>query len=219
MYPWVTHTHSHLHGECTHRCSYCYMNNPRFGRHANHTGKLRLSEKEFAVDYGTGKTIFIENTNDLFADEVPIGFITEILRHCQMYPENMYVFQTKNPMRYRTQTVQIFLPPKRMFGVTIETNRRLDNNAPPAGERKEWFSFIDESEKTFVTIEPILDFDLDVMLRWMEELKPDFINLGADSKSNRLEEPPAFKVRQLIEGINNLGIEIKEKRNLERLLE
>jgi len=70
MYPWVTHTHSHLGGECPHACTYCYVDNPRFGRPAKYTGPIRLLEDEFKVNYGTGRTIFVENCNDLFAAAV-----------------------------------------------------------------------------------------------------------------------------------------------------
>jgi DNA repair photolyase len=49
MYPWVTHTHAHLGGECPHRCAYCYVDNPRFGRPAKYTGALRLSALRIEV--------------------------------------------------------------------------------------------------------------------------------------------------------------------------
>jgi len=63
MYSWVTDMHTHLGGDCPHACSYCYvntgfMNTPRPKRYC---GPLRLIEQEFNVNYGTGKTIFIEH--------------------------------------------------------------------------------------------------------------------------------------------------------------
>lgn len=78
MYPWVTHTHSHLAGECPHRCSYCYVQamakrSPALKE--RFSGPLRLIEKELDVNYGTGKTIFVEHMNDLFAEKVPQEFI------------------------------------------------------------------------------------------------------------------------------------------------
>ena len=62
-YEWITHAHSHLGGRCVHECSYCYVDNPRFGRPERYKGELRLIEKEFSVNYGSGKTIFMENVN------------------------------------------------------------------------------------------------------------------------------------------------------------
>lgn len=99
MYPWVTHTHSHLGGECSHKCTYCYVNDPVRGRPAKYQGQLRLIEKELTVKYGSGKTLFVEHCNDLLATDVPDEFIRKILNHCWDWPDNIYVWQTKNPER------------------------------------------------------------------------------------------------------------------------
>ena len=72
--------------------------------------------------------------------------------------------------------------------------------------------------RTFITVEPVLDFDVEVMLGWMEKLRAEFINIGADSKGAGLVEPGADKVRALIAGIQAAGIEIRQKHNLGRLL-
>jgi hypothetical protein len=71
--------------------------------------------------------------------------------------------------------------------------------------------------RTFVTIEPILDFDVDILSSWMDKIRPEFVNIGADSKGHNLPEPPYEKVLQLIEKLQAYGIEIREKKNLERL--
>jgi DNA repair photolyase len=216
MYPWVTHTHVHLGGECPHKCVYCYVNNPRFGRPPKYCGPLRLIEKEFSVDYGSGKTIFTENCNDLFAKEVPQAFINRIIAHCLKYPLNTYIFQTKNPARYLTMD-ELF-PDKSLLGCTIETNRdfviKLSQAPSPAAR----ISAMTSLNKTkFVTLEPILDFDVLPMFSALRGIKPDFVNIGADSKGHRLLEPPIEKVDHLIELLQNAGIEIREKHNLERL--
>jgi len=67
MYPWVSNCHSHLGGECEHHCVYCYVEHSKFGRPEKYKGILRLIEEEFSVKYGSGKTIFMEHCNDLFA--------------------------------------------------------------------------------------------------------------------------------------------------------
>ena len=100
MYDWVTHTHSHLAGKCPHECAYCYvqaMANVYPNMKAKYSGPARLIEEELAVDYGAGKTIFIEHMNDLFAEAVTDEMIGRIICHCNGYPENKYVFQIKNP--------------------------------------------------------------------------------------------------------------------------
>ena len=72
-------------------------------------------------------------------------------------------------------------------------------------------------EKKFVTIEPILDFEVVALSNWMKFIKPEFINIGADSKRHNLPEPSMEKVQALIDKLTGYGIEIREKHNLERL--
>ena len=48
-----------------------------------------------------------------------------------------------------------------------------------------------------ITIEPVIDFDLETMISWMENINPIMIWLGYDSKRNRLSEPEIEKVREL----------------------
>jgi len=48
-----------------------------------------------------------------------------------------------------------------------------------------------------VTIEPVMDFDLNVMIDWVENINPCMVWLGYDSGKNRLPEPELEKVRSL----------------------
>jgi protein gp37 len=213
---WVTHTHNHLGGACSHKCSYCYVDNPRFGRPERYKGELRLIEKEFSVNYGSGKTIFMENMNDLFANDVPQSFIWEILVHCQRFPDNTYVFQTKNPMGLIGVPMNLW-PKNVMWGTTIETNRSISeiSKAPSTEERADVMRML--SGRKFITIEPIMVFDLDKMLDMIVSIKPEFINIGADSKNKGLPEPTWLEVMALINRLKKDGIEVREKSNLDRL--
>jgi len=217
MYPWVTHTHSHLAGECPHRCSYCYVGRSRWGRPARYTGPIRAVEDEIRVNYGSGKTIFMEHMNDLWAAEVDDKFITAVLAHCRSYPLNCYVFQTKNPGRY-LEFLE-YLPPRRLLGCTIETNRNFPpeivGKAPKPIERARAMCAI--PGPSFVTIEPILEFDPFVLSVWLNLIGPNFVNIGADSKMSGLPEPGAEDIQAFVATIHH-SIEIREKRNLERLL-
>jgi protein gp37 len=220
---WVTHTHSHLGGRCPHECSYCYVDNPRFGRPERYKGELRLIEKEFSVKYGSGKSIFIESMNDLFADEVGSSFIYRILKHCKEYPDNVYVFQTKNPSRYAyvgriESDCYLTWPEQFILGCTIESNRNMSkiSKSPSTNERAYAMRLL--SGRKFVTIEPILQFDLKEMIDMIVPIKPEFVNIGADSKGNNLPEPTWFEVMSLIDGLKKAGIEVREKSNLDRLM-
>lgn len=220
MYPWVTHTHSHLGGECPHKCVYCYVDNPRFGRPARYQGELRLIEDEFKVNYGSGKTIFIENCNDMFAREVPEYMIDAILDHCRLWPDNRYVFQSKNPHRMAHYSNKPFCFPNNFIcGTTIETNRRMDaiSKAPKPESRVYGMTMI--NAPLFLTIEPVLDFDVDELASMIATVNPDFLNLGADSKGHGLPEPAIDKIHALVNKLREYGIELREKHNLKRLME
>lgn len=218
MYPWVTHTHTHLGGKCRHECIYCYVDNPKFGgRPPKYSGPLRLLEHEFKVAYGSGKTIFIEHCNDLFAADVPADFIFRILNHCHEYRENTYVFQTKNPERFHSIGKFHHFPKHSIFGCTIETNRDMSkiSKAPRAEERAYHMKLL--NARKFVTIEPVLDFDVKILARWIAEINPEFLNLGADSKNHVLPEPTVKKIHDLVDELKQYGIELREKHNLNRL--
>ena len=219
MYPWITHMHTHLGGECSHKCSYCYVDNHISGRPEKFSGKIRLIEEEFSVVYGEGKTIFIEHMNDLFAKDVPEEFIKRVIGHCNLYPNNTYMFQTKNTERYN-KWFDVF-PKNTILGTTIETNRVINgiSEAPKPTDRAYWMTKIPEKFKRFITIEPVLNFDVEIFATMMGDINPDFINLGADSKNHNLPEPTVEKIMAFVEELKKYNIELREKHNLQRLVQ
>jgi DNA repair photolyase len=223
MYPWVTHTHAHLGGECPHECSYCYVGGLRWGLPAKYIWPIRLLEEELGVNYGSGRTIFIEHCNDLFAELVPSVFILAILRHCKSYP-NTYVFQTKNPARLVRHFLEE-LPAQCIVGATIESDRHFPEimgHAPPPSERCAAMVSLGWRAphlRTFVTCEPILDFNEPILLRWLHDIGPEFVNIGADSKRHGLPEPPPQKIRDLVTHLPIHGVrDVRIKSNLSRLI-
>lgn len=219
MYDWISHMHSHLAGVCPHQCKYCYVQKNPFGVSPRYTGALRILEGEFKVNYGSGRTIFIEHMNDMFAKEVRNEWIEKIFAHCNLFSSNNhYVFQTKNPER--ALEFYKYFPPNSLIGTTIETNRDTSeySQAPlPFSRYKAMVTFARSGFSTFVTIEPIMDFDVEELSRWIRDISPMFINIGADSKKCSLPEPRSEKISQLISWLQANGITIKKKTNLQRL--
>jgi len=216
MYPWVTHVHAHLGGECQHACRYCYVDHPVHGRAAKYQGEIRLIDDELLVRYGEGKTIFVEHMNDLMAAGVNGEFIAHIFQHCREYPMNTYVFQSKNPTRFGGWLHHV--PGGSIIGTTIETNRVIGgiSDAPVPEMRYEAMRDL-EWKRKFVTIEPVLDFDVEVLAKWIVDIGPEFLNLGADSKDRGLPEPSVSKIEELVGVLAESGIELREKHNLGRL--
>ena len=48
-----------------------------------------------------------------------------------------------------------------------------------------------------VTIEPVIEFDLDTMVTWIKNINPVMVWIGYDSKKNKLPEPDVEKVKEL----------------------
>ena len=205
MYPFVTHTWNAIKGKCPHDCSYCYMK--RFPQ-----PKLHLDEKELETDLGKGNFIFVGSSCDMFADEVPDDWISGILGCCNLF-NNTYLFQSKNPIRF-TEFEDI-LPQKTILGTTLETNRNTHSKAQENYARAYTMAVL-QWQKRMVSIEPIMDFDLDTFVRMIEQIHPEFVSIGADSKGHNLPEPSWDKVQALIKELKKFT-EVKIKDNLYRL--
>ena len=209
MYPWVTHTWNVIKGKCPHDCSYCYMKvYPQKG--------VRFAEGELKTNLGHHNTIFVGSSCDMWAGDIPDEWIAKTLKHCRDNDAyNIFLFQTKNPQRFYDWFS--FLPDASMLGCTIESNRYSNfSKAPPPLLRQQ--AMKDIPFRKMVSIEPIMDFDLEDMVRWIREIKPKLVSIGADSKGHNLPEPPPDKIRHLIRALKGIT-QVKVKDNLDRLLE
>ena len=212
MYGFVTHTWNPIRGECSHDCKYCYMKVWK-------QKPLRFDEKDSAIELGSGNFIFVGSSTDMFADNVPAHWIKSILSWCRLYKGNKYLFQTKNPKRFEEFKGQY--PLNSVYGITLESNKYSSemSNSPIPYKRFEAmciFQTYDFVKDTMVTIEPIMEFDLDVMIKWINNIKPKWVNIGADSKGHKLPEPSEEKITALIEELGKIT-EVKLKDNLKRL--
>jgi len=218
MYDWITHLSTHIGGECPHMCRYCGIqrNQHRF-KALPYKGELVLQEKEFSARYGCGKTIFLENCNDLFACGVRDAWIRRILNHANEWPFNEYLIQTKNPKRILTGNWD--LPPNHIIGTTIETNREnMLSHAPRRASRRSAIRKLGKAHKVMISIEPVMAFDLDAFTDMILGVHPYRVMLGADSQKNLLPEPTSYDLYQLIDRLTSAGVDVRLQKNLNRLL-
>jgi len=214
MYLWVTETKNPIRGRCYHDCVYCYVKTSRVKK--LYQGEPYLVGSFFKKGLGKDKTIFIGSCFDLFALSIPMIWDKRILAHCRKYPTNTYLLQSKNiKVMYQYEP---YFPPKIIVGTTAETNRHTGkiSNAPHPVERLTWLSQFFLLDK-FISIEPIIDFDLDIFVSDIKRVFPKFVSIGADSKGHHLPEPPEGKIRELITELEKFT-EVKLKKNLERLM-
>jgi len=208
MYEFVSHTWNAIKGICPHNCVYCYMK--RWGQLRD----TRLDKKELKTDLGSDNFIFVGSSCDMFAAGIPHEWIEATLDHCRKFDDNRYLFQTKNPIRM----VGKFDGLDAVACTTIETNRwypEIMQNSPLPGLRANAMSMLEVSRR-YVTIEPIMDFDLDKLVGLVRECQPQQVNIGADSGGHGLPEPSAEKIIALVEELKKFTV-IESKRNLGRI--
>ncbi len=209
MYP-DKDTWNGMYGICPHGCLYCFNR-----RWWERWGAMRLNERALKDNLGSGRNLFVGSSCDMFAEPIPNEWIRKVLVHCNMF-DNTYLFQTKNPSRFQNYIKDGLFPKKTILGTTIETNRFNEfSKAPSSCDRKEWMTKINTNK--MVSIEPIMDFDLESMVDIIKEIQPKYVSIGANTNGKvKLPEPSWDKVQQLIKELKKFT-EVKIKDNLMRL--
>lgn len=208
MYSFVTHTWNAIKGKCYHDCTYCYM------KRWNNLRDVRLDQRELKTNLGSGNFIFVGSSCDMFARDIPVEWIEKILAYCRNF-NNRYLFQSKDPALMK---LNLNGDLDAVVCTTIETNRWypdiMQNSPHPEDRAVAMFGF---ELPRYVTIEPIIDFDLDELVRLIKLCDPEQVNIGSDSGGNGLPEPSADKIIELVDALKEFTI-IDQKRNLRRLL-
>ena len=209
MYGFITHTWNPIRGKCIHDCIYCYMK-------VYPQKELRLDQKTLDDNLGNNNFLFVGSSTDMFAKNVNSDWITDVINRCFEYSDNKYLFQSKNPKRF----LYYKFPINTILCTTIETTINYNlSKAPDIYERFVYIEMLkrEKNFKTMITLEPLLEFDLESMLEMLQWAKPNFVNIGADSKNHNLPEPNSEKVKALISELEKFT-KVHQKDNLKRLL-
>jgi len=203
---------------CRFNCTYCVARKTAETR-LKHIPRYRdgftpkFIESEMSKTFKPGEYVFVSFMGDIAfatADEM-----NRTLDRIDLFPATNFLFMSKRP--------QFFCPwdgmfaPNIILGTTIESN--IDyalTNAPSAASRYIWLRDLKHPRK-FVSIEPIMDFDLRTMVGWMKRIKPEIIEIGADNYRCGLPEPAWGKVEELLSELRRFCPTVIEKRGLERL--
>ena len=215
MFSVVTETWNPITG-CFHGCRYCWAMSrarrlKRIDRYRN--GFVpNLNEKELSKRFNGG-LVFVSDMGDMWGEWVLSDWIRRVLDHIRKYPDTLFLFMTKNPARYYEFIDE--MPENTILGATIETNRDdmyLEKNiskAPLPSRRYHSMKDLDWDKK-FISIEPILDFDLDIFVDWIKDIKPFMVYVGYDNYNNKLPEPPLRKTEELIKTLSNFTAIVKK---------
>lgn len=173
----------------------------------------KLVEEELNRKFKPGEFIFVAYMGDIFW--ASSHEVERILERIKQFPDTCFLIQTKSPSTFFTFPSPI--PSNVVLGTTIETNRDFHTTeAPLPIDRFRQLAENPHPHK-FLSIEPIMDFDLNVMTVWIDALKPQIIEVGADNYHNHLPEPPWEKVEALLERLRAICPIVMEKEGLERL--
>jgi protein gp37 len=178
-------------------------------------GQLRLDGKCFKDNLGHDNMIFVGSSTDMWADSVPSEWINRVLDYCKRFP-NTYLFQSKNPKRFINFSGRF--PPNTILGTTLETNKQdlIQSKAPTIKERVEAMQSIGFTYK-MISLEPMIDFDLEEFVQLIKSTNPIMVSIGADSKHSGLVEPSREKIDLLIKRLSEFT-EVKVKDNLGRIV-
>lgn len=205
---------------CNFQCSYCNARKAALTRF-KHIPRYKdgfqphLVESELNRTFKPGQFIFVAYMGDIsFASREEAHIILTKIKH---RPKTDFLLCSKDPNCF--QKWHLGIPPNVYLGTTIETNRNiLLTKAPSPFHRFESLASYPDNKK-FLSIEPIMDFTLDTFTLWVERLKPEIIEVGADNYHNNLPEPPPEKLEHLLANLRTICPTVIEKDGLERLKE
>lgn len=202
---------------CNFDCSYCeasykrllkwngrLLHCPKCVKYEPHIHPERLNR--LPLD----KVIFVVSNGDIsFCDGAFVEEIVDVMRKDKK-EGRVFLLQSKNPVCF--DSILTALPQNVVLMTTLETNRDYHvSMAPLPSQRFQDFLQLDWGRKALV-MEPILRFDLNVILRWIVDLLPEAVFIGFESKRKcALEEPTALQVQELHEELNRLGFTTYDK--------
>ena len=157
-----------------------------------------------------------------------ISDFIQVVGYCRKWSDRTFLIQSKDPSYFVAFEENGFtFPDNVILGTTIETNRiylsypdctinrYFEISKAPLTYRR-WLAMLELTCRKAVTIEPILDFGLDVMVKWIKDIAPEFVyigfcNDGKQGKRLKLPEPSLDKTLGLINALEIAGIDVRRK--------
>ena len=167
----------------------------------------------------SARTIFVFGQGDItFCDPAYVRKVFKVIRSHNPRTQKDYYFQSKNPACLEQYLGEY--PMNSILVTTMETNRDegygLISKAPVPSVRFRDFLGLKYPRKV-VTIEPVMDFDVDEFLGWMLKLKDQgslkYVWFGFNSNPDkvRLPEPSEEKAQEFVDLLTAAGIEVRGK--------
>jgi uncharacterized Zn finger protein (UPF0148 family) len=187
-----------------HKCSLCYQYKPHF--HPERLDEIRSAPIIFVC--GNGDIAFA-------SPEERSAIIAGIRKWTDRHPrsETVFYMQSKQPSCLESHLAD--LPDNVILVTTLETNRDAGyeavSKAPPPSERYRQFLALNYPRK-IVTVEPVMDFDPEILAEWITTIKPELVYLGFNSRMKpKLPEPSLEKLVKFTSLVSSRGIPIVGK--------
>jgi len=212
MFGFVKYTCNPIVG-CYHECIYCWARRQakrlkrlcdkcyKFIPHYHMERIYKDQEQRIFKKTPANAIVFLCDMSDIFGWWVSHVRLMEILDFIKHNPQTTFFLETKNPskiLQYRGD-----IPKNVILSTTIETDhypKEGISKAPPPEERVKIFWQLRHPHK-HVSIEPIIDFDLNTLVEWIKDIEPEMVSIGYDNygilKKHGIPEPSKEKYLKL----------------------
>jgi protein gp37 len=212
MFKTITQTWNPFTG-CKWDCTYCWARKLAEGKLKKQypNGFVpEFHENRVNRKFKAGEFVFVSSMGDISFCE---NLYPEIIGNIEDNPKTNFLLQTKNPAMF----VANDFPPNVYTGATIETNRDITVSKAPHPRHRALDMIMNQHPYKFLSIEPVMDFDLEIFSTWIHDISPEIVEIGADNYHNNLTEPSWEKVTRLIDILTLHGVKVVEKDGLRRL--
>lgn len=218
MFPFITVTWNPFTGPCPYECTYCWakslINRYKWAKYTD--AGPGIDEKQINKTFRPIDFVFVQDMSD--ASTAAMGAVARVMTRVKLNPDTRFLFLTKNPSSYLhwVKNIATMPPSNAILGATIETNYgtilQQVSKAPPPNKRLEAMQTLsDLGFKTFVSMEPIMDFNKHYTLEALTLIHPWAVAIGYDNYHNDLPEPPLEKTNWLINSLELKGIKVYRK--------
>jgi len=185
MFRSVSHTATYFQG-CDHGCLYCWAKLMGI----SHVPKLKQTD-EFQVLKIRDAVIFLNSAHDCFAECIPVEWINQMLRWInRQHSSNKFLLQSKNPRRMAGfLDLLLKIKDRVRLGTTLETTGSMEaySTAIHPAHRAYYLAHFHQKYgfETFLSLEPLMNFNLRKMELWIRAVNPVMIEIGLDNYAGR----------------------------------
>lgn len=204
---------------CEFNCTYCNARKLALTR-LKHLERYKdgfkphLVESELNRTFKPGEFVFVAYMGDIAF--CPAGDMSRIIARTVHFPKTDFLFMSKDPRCFKGWLLDLL--PNVVLGTTLESNIVYPFSKAPTPYERTLALGKNRYPRKMVSIEPVMDFNLNGFIQYIGYIKPEIIEVGADNYHNNLPEPSPEKLEQLLTALRDICPRVIEKDGLDRLL-